>query len=263
MDAGSFDSGLTERVFRGMTGRAVMSLPALLGTAFGAGPRGGVHVEQAATTLGVSRSTVYRWLGGATPRDEARVQARLVAAAAFGTGPRGGVNVGAAATQLGVSRSTVYRWLTGKIPPGRVEQLTAAAQAATAGSQPGRTVAAQQSRSDLLARMARDPRTGAPIPPARQRARITVAGEQNISKDYADKERRWRRIQFDLTPEQVNGLFDVWEQGGDPDLVNYLENAASTIYRGFGDPDTSPDELAGDDPYRGWWFRSIDSIEFE
>ena len=263
MDDASFDTALTERVFRSLTGRGVLSLPALLGTAFGTGPRGGVHVEQAATTLGVSRSTVYRWLAGTPPRDAARAQARAVAAAAFGTGPRGGVNVAAAAAELGVSRSTVYRWLSGRIPPARVEQLTAAAQARVAGSPHGRAVSAQRARSDLLARIARDPRTGTPIPPGQQRARVTVAGEQNISKDYADKERRWRRIQFDLTPDQVNGLFDVWERGGDPELVNYLENAASTIYRGFGDPDTSPDDLAADDPYRGWWFRSIDSIEFE
>ena len=260
MHPDGFTENLTSTLFRGLTGRGTLSLPALLGTAFGAGPRGGVDAEKAAHTLGVARSTVYRWMAGATPRDPDTVQAKAMAAAAFGTGPRGGVNVTAAAAELGCHGPRCTGGCADS-PPGADRAAAAAARDKVAASPDGRAVAAHRARAELRAAATRDPATGAMRPAWQQKTRVAVAGLQGVDPDYAEQRRR--NITFEMSPDQVDGLFSAWEAGGDPAAVDYLENAASTIYRGFGDPDTSPDDLAADDPYRGWWFRSIDSIEFE
>ena len=260
MHPDGFTENLTSTLFRGLTGRGTLSLPALLGTAFGAGPRGGVDAEKAAHTLGVARSTVYRWMAGATPRDPDTVQAKAMAAAAFGTGPRGGVNVTAAAAELGVSRSTVYRWLRGQAPPARAAQLQQAARDKVAASPDGRAVAAHRARAELRAAATRDPATGAMRPAWQQKTRVAVAGLQGVDPVYAEQRRR--NITFEMSPDQVDGLFSAWEAGGDPAAVDYLENAASALYMGaWMDSNPHPDAIAGEAEPKNWWFHSIDSID--
>lgn len=258
MQPEGFTENLTSTLFKGLTGRGTTSLPGLLGTAFGAGPRGGVNVDKAAQTFGVARSTVYRWMAGGAPRDSAAVMAKAMAAAAFGTGPRGGVNVTAAAAELGVSRSTVYRWLRGQTPPGRAAQLQRAARDKVAASPAGRAVAAHKARAQLRTAATRDPVTGAPRPVHQQKTRVAITGLQGVDPVYAQQRRR--NIQFDMNPDQIDGLFTAWEEGGDAAAVDYLENAASAIYMGWGDPDARPEDLAAPEEDKGWWFHSIDSI---
>jgi hypothetical protein len=155
--------------------------------------------------------------------------------AAFGTTKRGGPNTRAAAEQLGVSQRSVQRWLAGENRQQRnkprADHLstlrTKARQSAT--TKKGRKAALDSSRSRFS---------------NRKSARLTTHGMQGPEgggKGYA----RQRAVTIELSGDDIDAMFDAYEQRGDAGVTEWLERHHSDHY------------------VPGWTFENIDRIGLE
>lgn len=145
---------------------------------------------------------------------------RAMLQTAFGEGRRpGGVDTRAAAEGLGVTQRTVQRWLAGadrQSHGANPEHMKAIARKArqAATTQSGRRAATAAVRQGPL---------------ARNGARLTVRGQQGPMRSGNDY-RRFRAVDFDLGPEDVNALLSAYERGGDRAAVGWLESHADAQY---------------------------------
>lgn len=123
-----------------------------------------------------------------------------------------GVDTKEAARRLGVRQRTVQRWIRGDNAPSE-EHLkalrTRSRQAAT--TKRGRARAIKRAIA------------GQRITPGG--VRVKVAGTQGPSGYLRD-----RGIQQKLTPEEYQGLLEVYSQGGDNAALDYLQNVLSDKY---------------------------------
>lgn len=136
--------------------------------------------------------------------------------AAFGTSKRDAArpDTAAAAKGLGVSQRTVQRWLSGAIrTPSPVHAKAIAKKAKQAvTTKSGRARTADQVRT-------RHPRG----------ARLSIRGTIGVVSGARDNS-RWRQINLDLSPGQLDGAMTAYEAGGDKAVVEWLETNADQLY---------------------------------
>ena len=164
---------------------------------------------------------------------------RSMLIAAFGAG-RGktGVNTSAAAAEFNVSARTVQRWVAGEgkqriVPKG--DRLAAIGKAArqAASTQQGRRRASQQGRQQAVAAA----RRGKP----NQTVPMYVSGVQGMGYPGGDRQ---RTCPVNMTPEQIEALYEAYERTGDAGAVAFIESRYNANY------------------VAGWQMETIDSISF-
>lgn len=166
------------------------------------------------TTRAAFSNTVVRAFTGRTAADTATgASPRGMLQAAFGKGPRGGaVNTKEAAKTLGVSPQTVRRWSAGTQQPSpeHLDAIKGAARKAT-GTKPGRKDIADEYRKTTTVKRPR---------------KIWVDGYQGPGPEYM----RDRRIQFDVSDNDLDAMLRAYEDGGADGFRDWLTGQADSAY---------------------------------
>lgn len=177
----------------------------------------------------VNRDLLYKVMSGdvdAAPSSSS-MRGALLAIAGSSSRTKSGVDVGAAAKKLGVSRRTVQRWLTGNHKP-------------TASTAKKITTKARQAASTKRGRRAtRRRRQEAPAP-----RKIQVTGSMGPEAGGAQY-LRMRTAAVSLDPEDVEAMYDAWENGGEKGFQQWLNTKYDADY------------------LEGFHFASVDDVTLE
>lgn len=192
------------------------------------------------------RNALFRGLSGregadvgGTPGASPNLKGMLLAA--FGPGRRGAeVDTRTAAKKLGVSQRTVERYVRGEI---RTPKAGTLAKLTKESRQAASTKAGRRRMIDAV----RNSPDGKKL--QRYGGKITVSGKQGTSHKDGWYIRHCKRTmptdQGNIPPDQIEGLWNAYIDGGDKGFSEFLTDLADQHY------------------LPGWTYETIDGINFE